>query len=123
MTSETDTIDFMPVEISKITECDGYISVFMPNQPCYTQRIKDDVPEYSCEIRIYGGTIEAMNVSLPYTGELDGVKYNDGWRGCFLPFDFMAEGPVVLSFCDKDGDKPQIVIKGKSLSLKVLDKV
>ena len=123
MGSSDDTIDFMPVEISSIIECDGYISVVMPSQPCYSQGTENDVPEYSCEMHVYDGVIELMNVSLPYQGELDGVEYKGGWRGCFLPFNFIAEGPIILSFCNIDDEKQQIIIKGTSLSLNVIEKV
>lgn len=120
--NSNDIIDFMPVDISEIVECDGYVSVLMPCQPCYSQITEEILPYYSCEIRVYDGYIELKNVSLPYEGDLGGIEYKDGWRGCFLPFDFMAEGPVNLSFCNRDDDEPQIIIKGRALSLNILKK-
>ena len=40
----SDVIDFMPTDISEMVERDGYISVVMPCQPCYSQMTEETLP-------------------------------------------------------------------------------
>ena len=120
----TDTIDFEPATVAAVVSRDEYIAVELPAQPCYSQAVYDDpssAPYYSCEMQVLDGNIELLKVVLSFETESWEVKFNGGTRACFLPHNFSAEGPIVLSFYENDSENPAIVISGKQFSLKVLE--
>ena len=100
-----------------------YIAVELPRQPCYSQATDEDLgnaPEYSCEMQIIGGTVEQLNVDFPFVTKYWEVEYLNGTRACFLPHNFIADGPIRLTFYKDEFNNPAIVIKGDKFELKVL---
>ena len=121
--NDSDVIDFEPANIEAVVSMEKYIAVELPRQPCYSQITGDDpstAPEYSCEMRVIGGTVEQLNVDFPFVTEYWEVEYLNGTRACFLPHDFMADGPVKLTFYKDEFNNPAIVIKGEKFNLRVL---
>ncbi len=124
--TEVYKIDLSPVRITEIVKSSYSVSVIMPRQPCYSQMTKEitkgELPLYSCEFRIDNGNVQLLNIDLPFKTDDWEIKCDRVAWSCFLPFDFVAEGNVVLTFRDERADKNAIIITGTKISLFIGEK-
>lgn len=124
--TEVDKIDLSPVRITEIVKSSNSVSVIMPRQPCYSQMTKEitkgELPFYSCEFRIDNGNVQLLNIDLPFKTDDWEIKCDHVAWSCFLPFDFVEEGNVVLTFRNERADKNAIIITGTKISLFIGEK-
>lgn len=129
-------IDLEAATLSAVVQRPEYVAACFDALPCYgwqTGEKPELLPLFRCEIRVWDGQIERLDVALPYEMNDDehlpeGVEAI-GWelrshlgiRHCFLPAGFAEDGPVRLVFGPYDS--PTIVITGSRVSLEIGEQV
>src|SRR3569832_933738 len=97
MPSVGDVVDLEPAEVRAIEKREGYVAVVFSRQPAWARAVGENprvVPLYDCELHVWGGKIERLEIALPYETDDWEIKYKGGSRRCFLPVAFRETGPV-----------------------------
>jgi hypothetical protein len=119
MSEVEDTINLDPATIKNIEEKNGYIAIVFSQQPFYSisQDNNSTIPVYDCEIRIWGAKLELLNTEFPFEIQHWQLSFKGGSRYCFLPINFMADGPI--KFVLGSDESPNAIITGTRVTLEL----
>lgn len=127
MFSNGDVIDFSPISIADVVHDGSELIILAPSQPCYNQQVATGsgrrVPHFSCELRIERAAMCPFSACLPFETDDWDVSFttdaHSDWRACFLPWDFVGDGPIRLVFrlngspvIDVTGDRISLLVQG-----------
>lgn len=125
--SNRDVIDFSPIHITDVVHDGSDLIIRAPSQPCYNQQVATGsgrrVPHFNCELRIERAAVCDLSGRLPFeTDDWDVSFTTDSHshrRACFLPWDFVGDGPVRLVIrldaspvIDVTGDRICLLVQG-----------
>lgn len=120
--TKEDIIDFDPIRVKSVRKDGSKLVVNMPSQPCYSQRVKlkkgvDRIPNYEIEFIIDNGEITQNSLKPPFKSMEWKIRSPEEMRACFLPVNYVVDGPVILTFeCEEKIFK----IVGSKFELKVI---
>jgi hypothetical protein len=120
--TKEDKIDFDPVRVKSVRKENSNLVINMPSQPCYSQRVElkkgvDRIPRYEIDFVIYNGEITQNSLKPPFKSVDWEVKSPVELRACFLPVNYIVDGPVILTF-EFEGKIFRVV--GSKFELKVV---
>jgi hypothetical protein len=127
--TKEDIIDFDSVRVKSVRKDGSKLVVNMPSQPCYSQRVElkqgvDRIHNYEIEFIIDNGEITHNSLKPPFKSLDWEIRSSVEMRACFLPVNYIVDGPVTLTFkCEEKifrivGSKFELkVIKRKRNSL------
>ena len=103
------TIDLEPAVLTAVEQQSDRVVLVFPSQPSYSEQ-STLVPHFTCQMRISRGVIERNDAVLPLETDEWRVEYLAGSRQCFLPIGFAAEGPVRVTFWQRN--VPKLIVEG-----------